>query len=64
MDMVDVIEVDIKPPHTIRVLARGYSEGNAEAFIKIAVMRRGVENSFYTTCRPGKYQDGDVRLQT
>ena len=48
-DLVDVIEVQIKPPHERRVMKAGLTKDNAEAYIKIAVARRGVENQFYTT---------------
>lgn len=47
-DLYDVIEVQIRSPHSERVMATGKTRANAEAFIKIAIMRRGVENQFYT----------------
>jgi hypothetical protein len=48
-DLVDVVEVQIKAPHERRVMERGLTKENADAYIKLAVMRRGVENQFYTT---------------
>lgn len=48
-DLVDVVAVQIKPPHERRVMDSGLTPRNAEAYIKMAVMRRGVENEFYTT---------------
>lgn len=56
---LDVIAVTIAEPHTVRVLARDRSERAAEAVIKMAVYRRGVDVEFYDTAPLGKYQDGD-----
>lgn len=61
-DRKDVIAVRIRVPRTVRVLASGLDEANAEAVIKLAVLRRGVENEFYTTAPLGKYADGDTFL--
>jgi len=60
MSMVDVIEVEIRAPHHVRVLERNKSEQNADAIVNMAVMRRGVEEHFFTTCPAGKYNDNDV----
>lgn len=54
----DVVAVDIKT-NEVRVFARNKTEENAEAIIGMAVARRGVETEFYTTTRPGQYDDGD-----
>lgn len=43
----DVYEIEIAPPHKRRLMARLMTEAEAEAFIKIAVARRGVETHFY-----------------
>ena len=43
-----VVEIEIAPPHRRTVLAVDLTEAKAETFIKMAVMRRGVETSFYT----------------
>lgn len=61
--MLDVIEVQIKAPHTVRVIERNKSVGNAEAIVSMAVARRGVEHFFFTTAPAGKYGDGD-QLET
>lgn len=53
-DLVDVIEVQIKAPHEKRVMETGLTKENAEAYIKLAILRRGVENQFYTTRRSTK----------
>lgn len=49
VDLVDVVAVEIKPPHVRRVMECGLTPRDAESFIKIAVMRRGVDSEFYTT---------------
>ncbi len=56
--MLDVIEVEFKT-HKVRVIGRNKSERNAEAVVSMAVMRRGVENSFFTMAPAGRYSDGD-----
>lgn len=48
-DTVNVIEVQLQKPHAERVLATRLPPADAEAFIKIAIARRGVETHFYTT---------------
>lgn len=57
--LLDVIEVQIRTPHTVRVMDRDMTERNAEAYINMAVFRRGVEHSFFTTAPAGTYRDGD-----
>jgi hypothetical protein len=59
---LDVIEVQIKAPHTVRVIARNKDEQNAEAIIKMAVFRRGVKDAFFKTAPTGKYRDGDTLM--
>lgn len=44
--LYDVIAVDIKTGAE-RVMSHGKSLANAEAFIEIAVRRRGVDEEFY-----------------
>lgn len=56
---LDVIEVQIKAPHAIRIIDRNRDERNAEAVVNMAIMRRGVEDHFFTTVPAGKYRDGD-----
>lgn len=58
--MVDVIEVEIAAPHRVRVMERNKTDEDAEAIIKMAVARRGVEKHFYTKTTCGSYKDGDV----
>lgn len=49
VDLFDVYEVEIRPPNNCRLMQAGLPKEDAEAFVKMAVMRRGVENHFYTT---------------
>jgi hypothetical protein len=49
----DVIEVEIAAPHTERMLATRNTEQEAEAIIRLAVMRRGVATHFYVM-RPSR----------
>lgn len=55
----DVVEVELREPHHVRIIASGKTEKNAEAIVNMAVMRRGVEHSFFTTVEAGSYSDGD-----
>lgn len=61
--MLDVIEVEIAAPHRVRLMAQNKSEKTAEAIIRMAVARRGVEDHFFTTAPAGRYQDDDVLEQ-
>lgn len=56
---VDVIEVEFAAPHLVRVMETNLTAKNAEAFIEMAVLRRGVENQFYTTAPVRQFRDGD-----
>lgn len=56
---MDVIAVNYNTKK-VRIFARGKSEANAEAIIEMAVMRRGIEEEFYTTSDDGRYNDGDT----
>lgn len=57
--MVDVIEVEIAAPHKVRVMATNKTVEEAEAFIRMAVIRRGVEHYFFTTAPAGKHRDDE-----
>lgn len=45
--MFDVVEVTIAAPHAERTIATNKPEAEAEAIIKMAVARRGVEHCFF-----------------
>ncbi|MGA8615153.1 MAG: hypothetical protein WB760_26430 [Xanthobacteraceae bacterium] len=57
--MFDVIAVQIKAPHTVRIMDRNMTSENAEAYIKMAVIRRGVDDEFFKAVPAAKYRDGD-----
>ena len=63
-ELVDVIEVQIKGPHIVRVMATGKTKVNAEAFINMAIARRGLKHHFYTTAPINQYTDGDELKKT
>lgn len=46
-DEFEIVEVEIEPPHNERVMDVVMGERNAEAYINMAVMRRGVDTHFY-----------------
>lgn len=46
-------------PHIVRVLGRDMTERDADAYVRIAVIRRGVEAHFYKAVPSGSYNDGD-----
>lgn len=56
--MFDVVEVEISTAK-VRIVDRNKDSLNADAIIKLAVMRRGVDNHFFVSVRTGKYKDGD-----
>jgi hypothetical protein len=62
--LFDVIEVEFKKPHKVRLIDTKKTEKNAEAIVSMAVMRRGVEDSFFTTAPAGKFKDGDHMPQS
>ena len=58
-DRFDVLEVRIKGGEVLGVMGRDLDEKNAEAVINMAVIRRGVEHSFYVTAPAGSLRVGD-----
>ncbi len=56
--MRDVLAVNLAT-NKVRVIARDKSAADAEAVITMAVMRRGVDEEFFTDAPAGQYQDGD-----
>ena len=47
--LFDVIEVSDSDPNDVRLIAEAKDERNAEAIIGMAVLRRGVQHSYFTT---------------
>ena len=56
----DVLEVDIASGEVVGVMAQDKDERNAEAVMKMAVIRRGVEHSIYVTVPSGTKSIGDT----
>lgn len=56
--LYDVVAVNIATS-IVRVMGTGKTKPNAEAYVAMAVMRRGVEVEFYSGVPVGAYVDGD-----
>lgn len=56
-DRFDVIEVQIAPPNSVRVLAHDLDAANADAWILMAIARRGVEGSFFKVVPAGSRKE-------
>lgn len=59
MHLYDVFAVNIKT-QKVRMMERGVTKNNAEAYITLAVVRRGVEKEFFAEAPAGTYDDGDI----
>lgn len=60
----DVIEVEIREPHRVRLMATQKNRESADAYVKTAVIRRGCDEHYYMAVPAGIYKDGDVRRAT
>lgn len=58
MNLYDVVAVNLKT-NQVRVMAKGKNLANADAYVSMAVMRRGLEEEFFVAVTAGKYSDGD-----
>ena len=58
-ELFDVVRVDLATKK-VALMAVNKSERNAEAIVDMAVIRRGVDDCFYTTVPNGKYHEGDT----
>ena len=58
VETYDVLAVNIKTG-IVRFMAQGKDERNAEAVVKMAVMRRGVDEEFYVAVKAGAYKESD-----
>ena len=58
--MFDVIEVSISSCKVLGFMAENKSKRTAEKIEDMAVIRRGVEDSFYAIVEAGKYKIGDT----
>lgn len=54
----DVLAVNIKT-RLVRLIASGKDSPKAEAIVEMAVMRRGLDEEFFTQVLAGMYRDGD-----
>ena len=58
-ELYDVVAVD-RETSKVRFMAQGKTERNAEAVLKMAVMRRGLDEEFFAEVPAGKYKEGDL----
>ncbi len=59
--LYDVIAVGLPPNQpVVRLMATGKTLENAEAFVKMAVYRRGVDDEFFAEVLAGTYKEEDV----
>lgn len=56
--MYDIVAVNLKT-HLVRIMDENRSKANAEAYVNMAVMRRGVEEEFFVAVPHGRYDVGD-----
>jgi hypothetical protein len=56
--LYDVVAVTIKTGK-VRFLDQGKTLKNAEAIVNFAIMRRGVDEEFYSEVPAGTYKEGD-----
>ena len=57
--MYDVVAVNVDT-NKVRLMAQNKTLPNAEAIVKMAIMRRGVDEEFYAEVPSGKYKGGDL----
>lgn len=57
-ELFDTVAVNIKTKK-VRIFGRNNDQRNADAIIRMAVMRRGVDEEFYVNTKTGKYNVGD-----
>lgn len=56
--LFDVVAVNLKD-NTVRFFGEGETYQNADAIVKMAVMRRGLDEEFYAVVAAGSYKEGD-----
>lgn len=57
--LYDVIAINIDT-RKVRLISQGKTLPNAEAIVKMAVMRRGVEEEFFVEVLSNLYQEGEI----
>ena len=55
----DVVAVNIKT-NKVRFFGQDKTLGNAEAIVKMAIMRRGLDKEFYAVVENGSHVEGGV----
>jgi hypothetical protein len=56
--LYDVVAVNMKTSE-VRLIATGKDHGNADAIVKMAIARRGLDEEFYSEVIHGHYEEGD-----
>lgn len=56
--LFDVIAVNMETDK-VRLMAKNKTRWNAEAIENMAIMRRGVDEEFFTVVEAGKFSEGD-----
>ena len=56
----DILGVSLTKPNRVRVMATEKDYQNAEAYVNMAVLRRGVTEEFFVAVPTGTYQDGEA----
>ncbi len=59
MSEFDVVQVNYATK-AVTIMATNKSERNADAIIDMAVMRRGIEEGYFTMAPAGRFKDGDT----
>ena len=57
-ELYDVVAVNMDT-NKVRIIAKDKTLPTAEAIIRMAVLRRGVEDEFYAEVPSGKFKEGD-----
>ena len=64
MELYDVLGVNLGgregPQYSVRFMAQGKTLQNAEAIVRMAVYRRGVEEEFFVEVPTGSYNEGEI----
>ena len=55
----DILEVNIKS-RIVSIMGTGKSEDNADAYMRIAVMRRGCDEQFFVVVLTDTYKEGET----
>lgn len=58
-ELFDIVAVNFDT-NIIQMMGVGKTRKNADAIEEMAIMRRGVEECWYTVVEAGKYKDGDI----